>query len=347
MKVLSKSLGELAEIVGGEVIGDPNVRVLGAADIGDAAEGDIIFAENDRFFDAAARTDACAIVVRRGIVVADIQKPLLAVDDPRYAFARILESFAPIRRREAGIDPSARIGAETVVGENPSIGFNAYIGDNCIIGKNVWIYPFAYIGDGVHIGDDCVIHPFASIYDDVILGDRVAVHSGAVVGADGFGYTNVGNVHYKIPQIGGVNIGDDVEIGANTTIDRARTGETSIGRGTKVDNLVMIAHNDRIGEDCIIISQVGISGSVEVGDRAIITGQAGIKDHISIGSDAVVAGRAGVFGDIAPGAFVSGYPARDHREHMKVLAAQQKLPDLLRKIKEMEKRIKELEERTK
>lgn len=345
MEVVTISLGSLAKKVGGEVIGDPEVEITGAADIGDAVEGEIVFAENAKFLNDGARSQAAAMVVRKG--VSGFDKPLLAVDDPRLAFAQILEVFAPIRRREAGIDPTARIGSDTVIGEESSIGFNAYVGCNCIIGKKVWIHPFAYIGDNVHIGDDCSVHPFASIYDDVEMGSRVTVHSGSVVGADGFGYTRVGNAHYKIPQIGSVVIGDDVEIGANTTIDRAKTGKTVIGRGTKIDNLVMIAHNNRIGEDCIIISQVGISGSVEVGDRAIITGQAGIKDHVTIGSDSVVAGRAGVFGDIAPGAFVSGYPARDHREQMKVLAAQQKLPELVRKLKDMEKRIKELEERTK
>lgn len=347
MDRLSKSLGVLAEEVGGKVLGDPDVQILGASDIEDAGEGDIVFAENGKFLTAAAGSGASAVVVRSDAEVSGVGKPLLVVDDPRYVFARILEIYSPVRRRPSGIDPSASVGEGTVMGENPSVGFNAYIGNNCVIGKDVWIYPFAYIGDNAQIGDGCVIHPFAAIYDDVILGNRVIVHSGSVIGADGFGYTRVGNSHYKIPQIGIVELGDDVEIGANTTVDRARTGKTSIGRGTKVDNLVMVAHNDQIGEDCIIIGQVGLSGSIEIGDRVIITGQAGVKDHVSIGSDSVVAGRAGVFGDIAPGSFVSGYPARDHREHMRILVAQSKVPDMLSKIRDMEKRIKELEERSK
>jgi len=175
----------------------------------------------------------------------------------------------------------------------------------------------------------------------------VVVHSGTVIGSDGFGYTKVGREHYKIPQIGGVVIGDDVEIGANVTIDKARTGKTEIGRGTKIDNLVHIAHNVTIGEDCILIAQVGISGSVRIGDRVILAGQAGVKDHLSVGDDTIVCARAGIIGNIQSGEFVSGYPARDHREQMRVQAAQQKLPALLRTIKEMEKRIKDLEDRAK
>lgn len=342
---MQKSLKELADLVGGELIGSPDVQVSGAADIVDAEEGDIVFAESPKRLNEAVRSKASAVIAYMGASNSD--KPIIAVRNPRYAFAQILTVFSPIKQREPGIHPTCIVGDGATIGENPSIGPNAHIGRNSTIGKNALIYPFAYIGDDVHIGDDCILYPFASILDTSSLGNRVTIHSGTVIGSDGFGYTNVDNKHYKIPQIGSVVIGDDVEVGANVTIDKARTGKTEIGNGTKIDNLVHLAHNVKIGENCIVIAQVGISGSVQIGNRVILAGQSGVKDHVTIGDDAVLCARAGVIGNVGSGEFVSGFPAKDHKEQMKIIAAQQRVPALLKTIKDLEKRIKNLEERVK
>ncbi|MHB0999397.1 MAG: UDP-3-O-(3-hydroxymyristoyl)glucosamine N-acyltransferase [Armatimonadota bacterium] len=339
---MHKYLKEIAEFIDGTVAGDQDIQIFGAADIADAREGDIVFAESLKLLVAAEESAASAIITIAG--VPDSDKPKVIVANPRLAFAKALELFVPVSYKEDGIHPSSQIGEGTSMGENPSIGFNVYLGRNVRLGNNVWIHPFSYVGDNVSIADNSIIHPFVTVYDNVEIGSNVIIHSGTVIGADGFGYTQVGSQHYKIPQIGDVIIGDQVEIGANVTIDRARTGKTVIGKGTKIDNLVHIAHNVTIGENCIIIAQVGISGSVNVGNRVILTGQAGVKDHVSIGDDSIVCGRAGVIGDIGNGEFVSGYPARPHREQMKMHAAQQKLPGLLRTVKDLEKRIKELED---
>jgi len=341
---MSKSLRELAELIRGEVVGDPETQVYGAADITDAHVGDIVFAETPKLVEQARRSQASAIIAHKR--ARNSGKPMITVENPRYAFAQVLKVFSPVRYRESGVHPTSFVGQGTYIGESPSIGFNVHIGRNSRIGNNAWIYPLVFIGDNVEIGDDCLIYPLAAIHDDVKLGNSAIVHSGAVVGSDGFGYTKVNGEHYKMPQIGTVVIGDNVEIGANVTIDRARTGRTEIGSGTKIDNLVHIAHNVKIGENCIVIAQVGISGSVEIGDRVILAGQAGLKDHVAVGDDAVVCARAGVIGDVDPGAFVSGYPARSHKEQMRMHAAQRKLPAVLKLIKDLERRIKELEDRS-
>ena len=340
-----KSLKELAELVEGDLEGDPKLRISGVADIADAQEGDIVFAETPRFLEEARKSQASAIIAYRD--ARNSGKPTIAVANPRYAFARVLEVFSPPKTRESGIHPTSIVGQGASIGDNPSIGFNVCIGRNTSIGSDAWIYPLVFIGDNVRLGDNCIIYPLVAIHDGATIGNDVIVHSGAVIGADGFGYTKVGGGHYKMPQIGTVVIGDDVEIGANVTIDRARTGKTVIGRGTKIDNLVHIAHNVKIGENCIVVAQVGISGSVDIGDRVVLAGQAGLKDHITVGDDTVICARAGVIGNIGSGEFVSGYPARPHKEQMRIQAAQQRLPALLRLVKDLERRIRELEGRSK
>ncbi len=341
---MRKSLGELAILVGGEVVGDPSTEISGASDIVDAREGDIVFAETPKLLAEAQNSRASAVIALPD--AANSRKPLLKTANPRYAFARVLEVFSPKVELPVGIHPTSAIGSRFAAGERLSVGFNAYIGNDVTVGDNVWIHPFACIGNRVRLGNGCIIHPFVAVRDGVSIGNNVVIHSGSVIGSDGFGYTRIGDKHHKIPQIGTVVIGDDVEIGANVTIDRARTGKTEIGSGTKIDNLVQIAHNVSIGENCIIIAQVGISGSVSVGDRVILAGQSGAKDHLTIGSDSIVCARAGVIGDVTPGSFVSGYPARAHKEQMRAHAAFQKLPELSRLVRELAKRVKALEEST-
>lgn len=340
--MVHRSLGELAALVGGEVVGDPAIEISGAADIADAREGDIVFAESPKYLKQALKSDASAVIARSKAV--NSVKPLIRTTNPRLAFAKILGEMVPQPERPIGIHPTSSIGANLQAGEGIAIGFNSFVGEDVTLGNTVWIHPFAYIGNNVRVGSGCVVHPFVSILDDVTIGDNVTIHAGAVIGADGFGYTPVGGEHFKIPQVGTVVIGDNVEIGANVTIDRARTGKTVIGRGTKIDNLVHIAHNVTIGENCIIVAQVGISGSVKVGNHVVFGGQSGVKDHVTIGDGTMVCARAGIIGDVPPDSHVSGMPAVPHKEEMRAQAALLRLPELMKTIRNLEKRIRAIEE---
>ena len=340
--MIRKSLGELAALVGGEVVGDPAIEVSGAADIADACEGDIVFAESPKHLTHALKSAAVAVIARPEAL--NSHKPLIRTANPRLAFAKVLGALAPSSERPLGIHPTASVGSNLQSGDGLSVGSNAFIGDDVSLGSDVWIHPLVYIGNNVRIGSGCVLHPSVSILDNVTIGDNVIIHAGAVVGSDGFGYTLAGTEHFKIPQVGTVVIGDDVEIGANVTIDRARTGKTVIGRGTKIDNLVHIAHNVTIGENCIIVAQVGISGTVKVGDNVVFGGQSGVKDHVTIGDNSMVCARAGIIGDVPRDSHVSGMPAVPHNEQMRAQAALLRLPELLKTIRSLEKRIKALEE---
>ncbi len=340
--MISKSLEELAVLVGGQVVGDPATRISGATDIGDAREGDIVFAESPKHLEQALQSAASAVIALPD--TENSAKPLIRTANPRLAFARVLEALNPRPEHQPGIHPTASIGANLQAGDGVTIGFNAYVGNDVVLGDDVWIQPLVYIGDNVRIGSGSVIHPSVVILGNVTIGENVTVHPGTVIGADGFGYTPIGKQHFKIPQVGTVIIGDDVEIGANVTIDRARTGRTVIGNGTKIDNLVHIAHNVTIGENCIIVAQVGISGSVAIGDQVVFGGQSGTKDHVTIGDGSMVCARSGIIGDLPPGSFVSGYPAGPHKEQMRVQAAILRLPELMKTIRSLERRIEALEE---
>jgi len=335
--------GAVAEHIGAAVEGDASVEITGVASIEEAMAGDLVFAETERLFRAAEESPAAAIIAPVGLGVS--RKPVLRVHRPRYAFARALELFAPERSVKVGVHPMAILSDDVQLGHEVAIQAYCYLGRNVQIGDRVVIYPFVYIGDNVTIGSDTIIYPNVAIHDRTHIGARVVIHSGCVIGSDGFGFLIHEGHHYKIPQIGNVCIGDDVEIGANTTVDRARTGTTHIGRGTKIDNLVQIGHNVEIGEDCIIVAQVGISGSVEVGDRVILAGQAGIKDNVSIGSDSMVGAQAGVIGDLPPNSVVSGYPARSHKDQMKIHAALHRLPEMVKGFPEIARTLRSLQDR--
>jgi UDP-3-O-[3-hydroxymyristoyl] glucosamine N-acyltransferase len=343
-----RTVGELAEVVKGRVLGDPETIIRGIASIEEAQTGDITFAENRRFLVNAELSSASAIIApllaADQIAAQTFVKTMIAVDNPRLAFAQILDLFAPEQYLARGVDPTAVIGSDFRCGANVSIGAQSVLGENVRLGENVTIHALAYLGDDVEVGDNTIIGPHVTLLRGTVVGKNCLIHSGSVLGADGFGYLTIAGKHRKIPQIGHVLVGDSVEIGANVTIDRARTGATSIGSGTKIDNLVHIGHNCEIGEDCIIIAQVGLAGGVEIDHHAILGGQAGVKEQVKIGAGAVIGAQTGVMGDVAPGAFVSGYGARPHKETLRAAVAVNQLPDVIRKVRDMEARLSALEQ---
>jgi len=344
----ARTVAELAEVVRGRVYGDPQTVIRGIAAIEDARSGDITYAETARFFQNAEQSCASAVLApetndANAFAVAGGNKAVIQVANPRLAFAQLLDVFAPEQYAERAVHPTAVIGTDFRSGANPSIGAHCVLGENVRLGDNVTIYPLSFLGDDVEIGDNTIIHPGATLGRGTVVGANCVIYAGASLGADGFGYLTIGGKHRKVPQIGNVWVGDDVEIGANTTIDRARTGTTRIGSGTKIDNLVHIGHNCQIGEDCIIVAQVGLAGGVQVGAGAIIAGQTGVKEQVRIGERAVLGAQSGVMGDVPAGAFMSGYGPRPHKDVLKINAAVGQLPDLLKKMRAMERRLALLE----
>ncbi len=345
---MQTTVGQLAAMVEGSVDGDENIAILGISSIEDAQDGDITFAENEKLLGSAGRSRAAAVIApvsasRESFVASGGVKPIIRVKNPRFAFAQALRIFAPQPKVYRGVHPTAVIGRDTRIGENASVHALAVIGDGVTLGRNCVVFPFAYIGDNVTLGDDCVLYPHVVLHDDTQIGSGVVIHSGSVLGTDGFGYMFIENRHYKIPQIGRVIVEDDVEIGANVTIDKARTGSTRIGAGTKIDNLVHIGHNVSVGKNCVIVAQVGVSGSVDIGQGVILAGQVGVKDHVTIGDGVIVGAQAGVIGDLPAGAFVSGPQARPHSQEMRARALHYKLPEMHKQIKDLEERLAALE----
>ncbi|HOK53921.1 MAG TPA: UDP-3-O-(3-hydroxymyristoyl)glucosamine N-acyltransferase, partial [Armatimonadota bacterium] len=319
---------ELADAVGGVLFGSGDILITGAASVNDAGPGDIVLAENEKYLAAARSSQATAVVVPEASSCDG--KVVIQVENPRQAFSTILGLLASqLGVPSPGIDPSCRIGERVKYGQSISIGYGCYIGDDVTIGDGTIIHPLVYIGDGVRIGDNTVIHPNVTVYPGCEIGARVVIHAGTVIGSDGFGYIPVGSKQCKVPQIGNVTIEDDVEIGSNTSIDRAKTGTTRIGSGTKIDNLVHIAHNVKIGSGCLIVAQVGVAGSSEIGNCVTMAGQSGAKDHVHIDDGVVVAARAGVIGNLTKGVY-SGFPARPHKEAMRAQAAYLRLPEMMK-----------------
>jgi UDP-3-O-[3-hydroxymyristoyl] glucosamine N-acyltransferase len=264
------------------------------------------------------------------------------------AFAKVVSLVLPDdTKRPSGLHPTAIVSPTAKLGKNVAVGAYTVIDDKAQIGEGTIIYSGCYIGSNTKIGKDCLIYPHVSIRERIEIGDRVIIHCGTVIGSDGFGFAAVKGVQEKIPQIGTVLVEDDVEIGANVTIDRARFDKTIIGRGTKIDNLVQIAHNVIIGENCIIVAQAGISGSTVLGKNVTLAGQAGLVGHINIGDGAICAAQSGVTKSVPPNTMVSGYPAKPHEVAKRVNACVQSLPELYKKIKELEDKVKELQERLK
>ncbi len=330
---------QLADLVAGEVEGDAARHVSGVASVDRAGPDDVTFAVNERYAQRLESTSVGACLVPPGIPLEANGTAYIRVENPELAFGMLLGVFHPEHRPEPGVHPTAIIGRGTRIDEGTCVGPYVTIEGASVIGSGTLIGPHTHIGANVTIGSDCRVGPGCTILHDVELGNRVRIHTGVRLGVDGFGYTAGAEGLMRIPQVGRCIIGDDVEIAANCTVDRGALGDTVIGRGTKIDNLVHIAHNVKIGEDCIIVAQVGVAGSVRIGDGAQLGGQAGIAGHITIGSGARIAAQAGVIGDVPAGAVVSGYPARPHRQSLRASAGTLRLPEFQRRLRELERRL--------
>jgi UDP-3-O-[3-hydroxymyristoyl] glucosamine N-acyltransferase len=322
---MKRTLKDIAQAVNARLIGNGNAQISSLASIASAKSGDLIFVEQAKSLDAAFRSAATAIVAGEFASATRSPKPLLIAPDPRLAFARAAELLCPPARVAPGIHPSAVVSQSARIGRDAGIECHALIADGVVIGERSRIGANSVIGTEVRIGADCSIAPNVTIYPGVQLGNCVTVHSGAVLGSDGFGYVrdHASGSYIKFPQIGGLEIGDDVEIGANTTIDRGALDVTVIGRGTKLDNLVHVGHNVRIGEDVVIAAQTGISGSAVVEDEAVIAGQVGIADHVQIGKGTILGAQCGVPSNKVirgQGVVFWGTPARPIRQYLKELA---------------------------
>ncbi|MEI2723593.1 MAG: UDP-3-O-(3-hydroxymyristoyl)glucosamine N-acyltransferase [Verrucomicrobiota bacterium] len=334
---MSFTAAEIARLLQGEVVGDAQTPLKSFALADRAEPGDLTFAENEEFFARAEQSAASAIIVT-GELKSSV-KVLIRVANARVAFAKALALFFPEPTQPPGIHPSA------VVAPSAQVDPAAYIGPYCVIGERARIGAGAVLYAGDFVGDDCqlgagvVLFPNVTLYPRTELGLRVRIHSGTVIGADGFGYVLDAGAHRKVPQIGNVILGDDVEIGANVTIDRGALKPTVIGRGTKIDNLVQIGHNVQIGEHCLVISQVGIAGSCELGNYVILAGQAGISGHLKIGSQATVSAQSGVMHDIPAGEKWLGSPAQPDKKTKRQMLAIQRLPELIRRVMRIEKQL--------
>jgi UDP-3-O-[3-hydroxymyristoyl] glucosamine N-acyltransferase len=338
-------LSELAERTRARVEVDKDIEITGAAGLDIAGEGDVTFLANKRYTPQVETTRASAIFVGEDATVDRDDIAVLRAKDPYLAYTRALILFYPEPRPEPFIHPSAVIDPTARLGEDVWIGANAVIGREAEIGARVRIHPNATIYERVRVGADSVIHSGVSLREGTTLGERVIVHNNTVIGSDGFGFAKDEEGRWlKIPQTGRVVVEDDVEIGANTAIDKASVGETRIGRGTKVDNLVQVGHSCTVGCDTLLCGQVGLAGSTKVGDRVILAGQVGVGGHLTIGDDAVLMAQAGVFYDVPPKSVYSGgIPAFDHKESLRTMAAIRKLTEMQRTLRSLEKRLKELE----
>ncbi|MFQ5427149.1 MAG: UDP-3-O-(3-hydroxymyristoyl)glucosamine N-acyltransferase [Gaiellales bacterium] len=335
---LSYSLQEIAAHVGGSVEGSADVSIQAVAGLEDAGPGDLTFLAHPRYRDAVRTTKATAILASPDVECPD-GLAIIRIGDPYGALQRILVLFDPGPPEvPAGVHPAAVVSEDAHLGDGAGVGPCAVIEAGARLGAGARVGAGAYVGELAELGGDCYLHPHVFLGRRCVLGDRVMVQAGAVIGSDGFGYAFVEGHYRRIPQIGIVVIGDDVEIGANACIDRATLGATRIAAGTKIDNLVQIAHNVAIAEDSALAAQSGVAGSTRLGKGVRLGGQAGLVGHLRVGDGAQVGAQAGVIGDIPPGVTVSGYPARPHHEAMRAEAALRRLPDLARRVRALEKR---------
>jgi len=335
--------GKIAEHLNGKLEGDPSIEITGLAGLAEAGKGDLSFLSNPRYTAAVAETSASAVLVNAdwtGISRAAV----IRVENADAAFAAIVGMIIPSTPApEPGAHDSAVIAEDALIGAGASIGPFCVIERGVRIGEGTIVEAGCYIGQGCVIGSECRLYPNVSVREGTEIGDRVLIHMGTVVGSDGFGYVQKGRIWEKIPQAGTVKICDDVEIGANVAIDRARFGKTVIGKGTKIDNLIQIAHNVQIGENTAMAAQSGVSGSTTIGDNVRIGGGAAFAGHLKVGDGSVIGARSGVTKDVPPKTFVSGFPAMPHMESQKLQASVRRLPALRKKLLDLEKRLEQLE----
>lgn len=339
------SAAQIALLINGTIEGDPSASVNSFGKIEEAGEGQLSFLANPKYEDYIYTTKASVIIINEGFQLKQpVKATLIRVTDAYTAFATLLSKYQEIMQQQlSGVQEPSYIAKTAVYGQQVFIGAFAYLGEKVKIGNNTKIYPNAFIGDNVSVGDHCIIHPGVKIYHDCVIGNNVIIHAGTVIGSDGFGFAPQADGSFKkVPQIGNVVIQDNVEIGANATIDRATIGSTLIKSGAKLDNLIQIAHNVEIGNSTVIAAQAGVSGSTKIGNGVMIGGQAGIVGHIQLGDGAKVNAQSGVSKSIDPGKAVTGSPAYDYTAALRSQAVSRKLPELEKRVKELEALIKQL-----
>jgi UDP-3-O-[3-hydroxymyristoyl] glucosamine N-acyltransferase len=335
-------LSELADRLACRLEGDGDIDIRGVAGIEKAGPSDLTFFANNKYAAALSRAGAGAVIL--GDDARSAPCAMLRTKNPYLAFAKAVEIFADPWKPPAGLHPLALAGKSSIIAPDASIGPFAHIGDGARIGARTIVHPHAVVGRHAVVGDDCIIHALVSIRERVVIGNRVVVQDGAVIGSDGYGFArDADGSHYKIPQVGDVVIEDDVEVGANTTIDRPAVGETRIGAGAKIDNLVQIAHGVSVGRRSLLAAQVGIAGSATLEESVTLAGQVGVAGHLTIGKGTIATAQTGIPNSVEPGSLISGYPAIDNRDWLKASAVFKRLPELRRTVADLERRIAELE----
>jgi len=336
-------LEDLADRVGGRVRGNAERSIRGLATLGEAGQDDLTFLTNPRYRSAADRTRAGAVLVAAGTELPG--RDLLEVDEPYHALAQLLELFHPTAPQTPGVSPDARVADDVRLGSDVRVESFVVIDSGCELGERVRVGAGSVLGEGCLLGSDTELRPRVVLYPGTRVGRRCLVHAGVVLGGDGFGFATADGRHVKVPQVGRVVVEDDVEIGANSAVDRAMLGETRIGEGSKIDDLVMIAHGVRLGPRALLAAQAGIAGSARLGARATLAGQTGVAGHLELGDDVTVAAKSAVLGNLADRSFVCGIPAIDHRRWRRSQALFKKLPELRRELRELRERIAVIERR--
>lgn len=338
------TLADIAKYIDGNIVGDAALEISGIAGIKEAKAGDITFLANAKYESLLAETNASAVLVANDFEL-DTDLALIKTKDPSYAFSKVITLLNPdLERHFDGVDERAVVSSQAKLGDNVAVGACAVIEEGAVVGDGSVIYSGVYIGRDAVIGKNCILYPNLTIRERCVLGDNVIIHSGTVIGSDGFGFATIDGEHKKIPQVGIVEIEDNVEIGSNVTVDRARFDKTLIRKGAKIDNLVQIAHNVEIGEHALVVAQVGISGSTKVGKYAILAGQVGVAGHLEIGDQAVVGAQGGVTKSLEGGKQYWGTPARDMKTVLREQASLIKLPQAIKRIKVLEKELERIKE---